>query len=226
LQLCCNQLRTLPAEIGHLTSLRTLDLSGNQLRRLPETIGHLERLTVLRVSRNRLQELPRSIGQLQRLERLAVDRNRLEELPSEIGRLKRLTWMDVRWNTELAALPAEIARLAFLRRLRTTGCPLQRRRISHRDHDPVGPPSLRELAARTIIRHQLSIPVDTPAPVKRYLASAGQCSECNGPFFEHVHWRRRLFSKQHRELWLEHRLCTCHWSDERGRIASLFGELP
>ncbi|RKP25850.1 hypothetical protein SYNPS1DRAFT_15063, partial [Syncephalis pseudoplumigaleata] len=216
LQLCCNQLRSLPPEIGHLTGLRTLDLSGNQLRRLPETIGHLTQLTVLRVSRNRLQALPRSIGRLEHLERLAIDRNRLRELPSEVGQLKRLGWMDVRWNTELAALPAELIRLAFLRRLRTTGCPLQRRR----------PPSLRELTARTIIRHQIPLPARLPASLKRYLSSATQCTECNGPFFEHVHRRRRLFMKQYREIWLEYRLCSPHWATDRERIACLFGEMP
>jgi Leucine-rich repeat (LRR) protein len=278
LQLCCNQLRSLPAEIGYLSKLRSLDLSGNQLRRLPETIGHLSELTVLRLSRNRLQELPRSLRHLHRLERLSLDRNRLTEIPSEIGQLKRLTCIDVRWNTELYALPAEVARLAMLRRLRATGCPLQRRRISHRERamndaltftpiilvggetvppldesannaarqatngatssqaseptpytlpkDPVGPPSLRELAARTIIRHQIPIPVTLPTVLKRYLASAGQCSECGGPYFEHIFWRHRLFTKQYRELWLEHRLCSNHWTNEHGRIASLFGELP
>ncbi|KAI9594591.1 hypothetical protein BDF19DRAFT_343210, partial [Syncephalis fuscata] len=226
LQLCCNQLRSLPPEIGHLTGLRTLDLSGNQLRRLPETIGHLTQLTVLRVSRNRLQALPRSIGRLERLERLAIDRNRLTQLPSEIGQLKRLGWMDVRWNTELSALPAELIRLAFLRRLRTTGCPLQRRRISHRERAADDGTFLRELAARTIIRHQMPLPANLPASLKRYLSSATRCTECNGPFFEHTHRRRRLFMKQYREIWLEYQLCSPHWATDRERIACLFGELP
>ena len=44
LQLGDNQLTSLPAEIGQLTSLMVLDLRGNQLTSLPAEIGQLTSL--------------------------------------------------------------------------------------------------------------------------------------------------------------------------------------
>jgi hypothetical protein len=42
-----NQLTTLPAEIGQLSNLSVLDLSGNQLTTLPAEIGQLSNLSSL-----------------------------------------------------------------------------------------------------------------------------------------------------------------------------------
>ena len=47
LYLAHNQLTSVPAEIGQLTSLKRLGLSGNQLTSLPAEIGQLASLTEL-----------------------------------------------------------------------------------------------------------------------------------------------------------------------------------
>ena len=58
------QLTSLPAEIGQLTSLSKLHISGNQLTSLPAEIGQLTSLTQLYLRRNELTTLPAAIREL------------------------------------------------------------------------------------------------------------------------------------------------------------------
>ena len=58
------KLTSVPAEIGRLTSLRQLGLSGNQLTSLPAEIGQLTALTWLNLDRNQLTSLPAAIREL------------------------------------------------------------------------------------------------------------------------------------------------------------------
>ena len=57
-----NQLTSVPAEIGQLTSLEKLDLWDNQLTSVPAEIGQLTSLEVLGLSYNHLTSLPAEIG--------------------------------------------------------------------------------------------------------------------------------------------------------------------
>ena len=59
-----NQLTSLPAEIGQLTSLEELFLQRNQLTSLPAEIGQLTSLTRLNLYDNQLTSVPAEIGQL------------------------------------------------------------------------------------------------------------------------------------------------------------------
>jgi Leucine-rich repeat (LRR) protein len=52
------QLTAVPPEIGQLTALRSLSLSGNQLTALPPEIGRLTALRSLDLHVNRLTALP------------------------------------------------------------------------------------------------------------------------------------------------------------------------
>ena len=85
-----NQLTSLPAEIGQLTSLRKLDLSRNQLTSLPAEIWQLTSLEELYLKGNQLTSLPAEIGQLTSLETLALTANQLTSLPAEIWQLTSL----------------------------------------------------------------------------------------------------------------------------------------
>ncbi|MBK6429774.1 leucine-rich repeat domain-containing protein [Candidatus Amarolinea dominans] len=54
----------MPAEIGQLTSLTSLEISSNQLTALPAELFQLTSLTSLNLSSNQLTALPAEIGQL------------------------------------------------------------------------------------------------------------------------------------------------------------------
>ena len=89
----CESLRTLPAELGRLTSLRTLSIDDcRSLDALPAELGRLRYLTVLRIKNcPLLQALPRSLGNLMGLGTLRIEECcSLFALPVELGDLKQL----------------------------------------------------------------------------------------------------------------------------------------
>jgi hypothetical protein len=116
LDLVMGGLTDLPAEIGLLSDLRAIRISGTRLDRLPPQIGELSNLRVLNLSNNRLRWLPRELGQLSRLEVLAVDDNYLESVPAELGDLVRLDTLNLSGN-RIRSLPAEIGDLINVRRV-------------------------------------------------------------------------------------------------------------
>ncbi|MEI7652600.1 MAG: leucine-rich repeat domain-containing protein [Verrucomicrobiota bacterium] len=106
-------LNTLPAEIGRLTNLKTLNLDNNQLTTLPSEIGSLTNLKTLNLSENQLTTLPSEIGRLTNLQVLALDCNQFSTLPSEIGRLTNLKTLNLSGN-QLSTIPAELKHLTNL----------------------------------------------------------------------------------------------------------------
>ena len=109
------ELTSLPAEIGQLTSLTYLNLGGNLLTSVPAEIGHLTSLRELHLDANQLTSLPSEIGQLTSLTELGLHINELTSLPAEIGRLTSLTYLNLHEN-QLTSVPAAI------RELRAAGC--------------------------------------------------------------------------------------------------------
>ncbi|KAG9295588.1 hypothetical protein G9A89_000953 [Geosiphon pyriformis] len=222
LQICCNELTNIPPEIGHMKNLTALDVSENRLQTIPDTIGFLHKLVELKLSKNQLISIPSSIGSMKKLGTLYLDHNRITELPSEIGQIKDLVNLDVSHNP-LTVLPAEIGRLQYLRKLRIDDCPLQPGFVHELAHSP---PSLMELAARTIVRQQIPILQDTTQDIKNYLASAKKCSFCAGPYFENFVKRGKIIEKNDHPIPLEYRLCCPHWNTEQERVSLLFCALP
>uniref|UniRef100_UPI0014828142 leucine-rich repeat domain-containing protein n=1 Tax=Leptolyngbya sp. BC1307 TaxID=2029589 RepID=UPI0014828142 len=80
-----NQLTELPADIGQLSSLQTLDLSYNQLTELPADIGQLSSLQTLDLSSNQLSSLPKWSRALENLETLDLRGNPLPIPPEILG---------------------------------------------------------------------------------------------------------------------------------------------
>ncbi|KAJ3092752.1 Leucine-rich repeat-containing protein 63 [Quaeritorhiza haematococci] len=222
LQLCCNELTSIPPEIGHMKNLTTLSVAKNRLTSLPDTIGYLTKLVELKASENQLKTIPATIGTLKKLTTLSLEHNQITELPQEIGSLKTLISLDLSHNP-ITVLPAELGRLKFLRKLRLEECSL----ISEFEVETTyTPPSLKELAARVIVRQQLPILKDTQDDLKAYLASAHACSFCGGPYFSSFTRRNKMMEKNDAKVPLEYRLCIPHWNTEQERVSLLFCPLP
>ena len=87
-----------PAEIGQLTSLGKLGLSGNKLTSVPAEIGQLASLKMLDLSDNQLTSAPAEIGQLASLQNFDLSGNQLTSVPAEIGQLTSLEWLVIKRN--------------------------------------------------------------------------------------------------------------------------------
>ncbi|KAJ3149380.1 hypothetical protein HDU89_003742 [Geranomyces variabilis] len=222
LHLCCNSITVIPPEIGHLKNLTSLHVSSNKLTSLPDTIGYLTRLVELQAADNLLTSLPASIGSLRKLTTLDLKKNQITVLPPELGQLKSLATLDVS-NNPISYVPAELNRLKFLRKITLENCPLATEFVVQTTFSP---PSLKELAARVIVRQQLPILEVTHSELKTYLASARQCTFCAGPYFEAVYVRGRIVERNEVGVPIEYRLCSPHWNNDEERLAALFCPLP
>lgn len=91
-------LEELPAEVGSLTNLISLNLNGNRLKKLPPEIGNLTRLRDLNLNNNFLSELPAEIGLMTRLQTIRLRANHLTELPGEMRLLQALQILELQGN--------------------------------------------------------------------------------------------------------------------------------
>ncbi|KAF8924509.1 hypothetical protein BGZ58_001720, partial [Dissophora ornata] len=221
-QICCNELSRIPAEIGFLRNLTLLDLSKNRLTHLPESIIHLTKLVELKLSMNQLTSIPAGIGGLTKLAVLSLDNNLLESIPSQIGLIKGLVNLDLSDNP-ITVLPAEVGKLQFLRRLKLERCPL----VEEFSHSPLhSPPTLLELAARVIVRHDVPMPTMLLPHLKNYIKSARPCTFCDGPYIDSYVKRGKIIEKNEVHIPLEYTLCQPHWNTELERIKLLFCKRP
>uniref|UniRef100_A0A8D0G0H2 Leucine rich repeat and sterile alpha motif containing 1 n=1 Tax=Strix occidentalis caurina TaxID=311401 RepID=A0A8D0G0H2_STROC len=85
-----NQLASLPADIGQLTSLQVLNLERNLLKSLPQSIGDLAQLQMLNVKGNKLKDLPVTVSGLRSLRTLDISENVLQELPRVLAHIRTL----------------------------------------------------------------------------------------------------------------------------------------
>ncbi len=67
-------IKTIPPEIGKLTSLTELNLSENRITQIPEAISKLTSLTSLNLWRNRISQIPEAIAKLTKLKVLLDNR--------------------------------------------------------------------------------------------------------------------------------------------------------
>uniref|UniRef100_A0A672UAG6 Leucine rich repeat and sterile alpha motif containing 1 n=1 Tax=Strigops habroptila TaxID=2489341 RepID=A0A672UAG6_STRHB len=85
-----NQLASLPADIGQLTSLQVLNLERNLLKCLPQSIGDLAQLQMLNVKGNKLKDLPVTVSGLRSLRTLDISGNVVVELPRGLAHVRTL----------------------------------------------------------------------------------------------------------------------------------------
>ena len=145
----------IPTEIGSLTSLRHLRLSGNALSGpIPTEIGNLANLTGLYLWGNQLSgPIPPELGSLANLTSLSLSGNAISgPIPPELGTLANLTSLSLSVNALSGPIPPELGSLANLTSLSLDGNALS---------GPI-PPELGTLANLTWLNlggNQLSGPI-------------------------------------------------------------------
>ena len=116
----------IPEELGNLTNLQCLDLSGNELSgEIPPELGGLSNLQSLDLSFNELSgEIPAELGGLSNLQSLDLSFNELSgEIPPELGSLTNLKRLDLAGNELSGGIPAELGGLSNLTALHLeVGC--------------------------------------------------------------------------------------------------------
>jgi Leucine-rich repeat (LRR) protein len=65
----------LPAELGHIASLRELNVSSNQVCHVPPELGHLAHLQKLNLTNNQLTHVPAELHQLTDLQQFLLSEN-------------------------------------------------------------------------------------------------------------------------------------------------------
>ena len=106
----------IPTEIGSLTKLTWLHLSGGMTGTIPTEIGSLTSLKVLYLYNNSLTgTIPIEVGLLTSLVELALFSNSLVgPIPSEIGNLSQLTSLALNQNLLTGTVPKQLGRLSHL----------------------------------------------------------------------------------------------------------------
>ncbi|KAF9979985.1 hypothetical protein BGZ75_009007 [Mortierella antarctica] len=216
--LCSHGIVKLSSNIRLLASATCVQI----LTCLPDTIKYLTKLVDLKLSFNQLETIPAGIGGLTKLAALSLDNNRIESIPPQIGLIKGLVNLDLSDNP-ITVLPAEVGKLQFLRRLKLERCPLVEKFV----HSPLhSPPTLLELAARVIVRHDVSVPSMISPHLKSYLKSARKCTFCEGPYFEASVKRGKMMEKNDIFVPLEYTLCQPHWNSDEERVMLMFCQRP
>nr|KAJ3421913.1 hypothetical protein HK105_001868 [Polyrhizophydium stewartii] len=120
----------IPPEIGRLKNLTKLivdalsDLTDNTIKHVPKEIGQLTGLRFLSLSGCGVEELPEEIGNLMLLDEILLDGNNLSKLPESFANLTNVERLLLNGNS-FAALPACITELSQLRELQADECDIE-----------------------------------------------------------------------------------------------------
>ncbi len=114
----------LPTQLGDLTSLRHLNLSGNKLKgSIPEELGDLTDLKQLYLDGNKFTgSIPEELGDLTALKQLHLNGNELTgSIPEELGDLTSLSHLYLNGNKLKGSIPEELGDLSSLSHLSLSG---------------------------------------------------------------------------------------------------------
>ena len=130
----------IPAELGQLDKLQEFNLSENPMLTggIPPELGELTNLRILNLRTNPLTgAIPPQLGQLANLTKLDLFRNQLTgAIPPELGQLHKLQDLNLSGNRLTGAIPPELGQLANLTKLD----------LFHNELAGAIPPELGELA--------------------------------------------------------------------------------
>ncbi len=108
---------TLPASLGNLSKVRSLQFAGNQLRgELPASFGALKQLEILYLDANQFEgQLPDALGDLAALVELGLSQNYFEgEIPASFANLRELKALNLTLNLLSGEIPAALGSLSKL----------------------------------------------------------------------------------------------------------------
>ncbi len=119
-----NQLKSIPEEIIHMTSLQTIDLSNNHLSIFPEPLVYLEQLSSLIYSQENgihIDRLPDDFLQLSNLKILDLSHNIFYEIPQMIYSLNKLEYFNMSYNLLVALEINRLKQMKNLKELKLNG---------------------------------------------------------------------------------------------------------
>ena len=111
-----NNLTTIPAAIGRLFSLNSLNIGNNQLSSLPD-ISRLKKLEYFYAYNNKLTNITSQLVKLTKLKEIRLERNQISVLSESIGNLVELVSLNLADN-RLQKLPDSIDRCNKLKELK------------------------------------------------------------------------------------------------------------
>ncbi|KAG8581704.1 hypothetical protein GDO81_007768 [Engystomops pustulosus] len=103
----CNEIQTLPQQIGKLESLRDLNIRRNHLMRLPEELADLP-LVRLDFSCNKVTSIPACYRNLRHLQTIILDNNPLQSPPAQIcikGKIHIFKYLNIEALKNASDLP-------------------------------------------------------------------------------------------------------------------------
>uniref|UniRef100_A0A8D0HIZ0 Leucine rich repeat containing 58 n=1 Tax=Sphenodon punctatus TaxID=8508 RepID=A0A8D0HIZ0_SPHPU len=183
LNLSGNRFAELPAALLGLRGLQSLSLGSNRLHSIPPEIQELRSLEFLYLGGNFITSIPPELASLPSLSYLVLCDNKIQSVPPQLAQLHSLRSLSLH-NNLLTYLPREILNLVHLEELSLRGNPLVVRFVRDLTYNP---PSLQELAGRTIKSRNVSYtPGDLPGNLLRYLHLASNCPnpKCGGVYFD------------------------------------------
>ncbi|KAK3088307.1 hypothetical protein FSP39_017332 [Pinctada imbricata] len=109
LDLHCNEIKTLPSDIGELSNLQVLNLTENRMIRLPEEFSHLQHLQSLYLKGNKLKHFPPPICGLHCLRLLDISENEITTLPPQLCNVRTLETLIVDVH-KITSPPSEVCK--------------------------------------------------------------------------------------------------------------------
>jgi Leucine-rich repeat (LRR) protein len=117
------RLQHLPEDIGDLSHLYELDVSGNNLSDLPNSLAKLNNLKTLNLGQNKFKNFPLILLKMKNLQELKLHHNFLTQIPVDIEKMKTLIILDLSFN-KFFGFPAQLlVKIKNLRELYWAGNP-------------------------------------------------------------------------------------------------------